>query len=180
MVILYFTSLLGTRKLKWLSCRKRRDFHLVRVRLAGGFFVTWSILATSILVHHSVSPGLGENGRRPRLASSAPCSHLPDLSLLHFSFLFSWNPDKTMNMDTICWVEEKSYYQTHFIILPQFKPHLILKCDFCIPNIFWSKPGCFWAQTLQSLDGSQLQICRPSCQSEEGGLINFSKLYFLT
>ena len=77
--------------------------------MAGGFFVTWSILATSILVHYSVSPGQGGNGRRPHLASSAPCSHLPDLSLLHFSFLFSLNPDKTMNKHTtMCWVDLKT------------------------------------------------------------------------
>ena len=65
----------------------------------------------------SVSPGLGENGRRPRLASSAPCSHLPDLLLLHFSFLFSWNPDKTMNMHTMRWVEAKNYCQTRSFLL---------------------------------------------------------------
>ena len=152
-LLCFSTSVLATRKLKGLLCKKKTVFHLVWVRMAGAPVWLLLLLALISLIFRS--------------------------STSLFSFLGILTKQWTCIL--CAGLRKKSYYQTHvFIILPQFKPHLILKCDFCIPNIFWSKPGCFWAQTLQSLDGSQLQICRTSCQSEEGGLINFSKLYFLT
>ena len=58
-----------------------------------------------------VSPDQGGNGRRPHLTSSAPCS-LPRLFLLlHFSFLFSLNPDKTCILCALRRVDLKSCKQ---------------------------------------------------------------------